>query len=814
MSADPETRAWAFQLLVAFQLLPEAPRPGAVSRAADLDELWDALLAQPAHPDDPEDHLALAALDGLGIALGADPDAALDGIAGLLERAGIDDVGRGLVLSRSAEAHWFAGRRQEYELAIADAGRALGRAREADGEAATRARFLHHVMRGVERMEDGRPDLAFESLERARSAAGEILRRNGKPGPWIRAAIKELDLAHASDDVELGRRVVRRVREHSAWSSSLGRDDAELRAAFEWRVAALDLVSGESAGENGAAMTAALDALARLVDDATLAGGFGRNERRIAGRYHVRAAARRGEFDRARATLDALASFELLDGRELATLRARVDHAELGPSAARTEALIAAVRDRIAAWESAADGRRARGLLHYDADAELISLAVESLTATRGPEAALELLAEVGSAGSLAAQLGARSATLDEILALVPDGGGLLVLAPGYQTDHVFVVDTEGVGARRIEGARELHAARKALTRAHRERIVSPGGAVELDARADELAGLLFDPATVDRLASWERATIVGLEAWGEAPVEWLPVAGERLGARMELAFAPSLAVATRLAQGVELGSSADGLLFALVPDAGEESRAEFPNASALALAVDVEGRILPSGDSSARVLRGGAATLDALGLALQTPTEALVVLGHGVTTRSGAPALLLYGGTRVGGLLTAVQIRELVAPPLVVLASCESSRSVSLRGGDGSEALDAAFLVAGASVVVSTEVPLELNAATVQTRAVLDARRRGAGSVAAALLAARRAAPDDVGVWSVRAVGDGHRSFRGRTRSRSGDGEQRSLGPVAVALVVALAAGAAGAAAAARTRRARATGGSGAADA
>ncbi|MEM1448982.1 MAG: CHAT domain-containing protein [Planctomycetota bacterium] len=804
LSTRAEMRGWAFQLLVAYQLLPDAPRPDGLSSAADLDELWTALVAQPAHADDPADHLALAALPGLEIALFADPEAALDGVGRLLERDGIDDVARGLVLSRAAEAHWFAGRRRDHELALAEAGRALGRAEEATGLAASKARYLFHVMHGVERMRDGRPDLAFDSLERARTAADEVLRSNGEAGPWIRVAIKELDLAHGSDDVELGRRVAARVLAEDPWPSLSAIDRAEMQAAFDWRVAALDFIPEDG---DGAAVIAALDGLARLVDDTTLASDFGLDERRIAGRYHVRAAARRGEFKRARSMIDTLASHELLDADEVATLRARVDHAEFGPNPARAEALIAAVRDRIAAWTSAAHERRSQGLLHYDADAELVSLALESLAATRGAEAALELLAEVGTAGTLAVALGARNVTTDEILALVPERGGLLALAPGYQTDHLFLVDADGIDMVRVDDAHRLRTARKALARAHRGLISSNGERSrtfgEIEARASEVAGRLFDEATAARLASWERATIVGLDAWGDAPVEWLPVAGERLGARMELAFAPSLPVAAHLSAGASLGVSDVGLLCALVPDAGPAARAAFPSASALADATDVERRMLPPGAAAARVLRDEAATLDALRAAFGTPVDALVMLGHGVTTGSGAPALLLHGGTQEDGLVTAAVVRELDAPPLVVLASCESSRSVALRGGDGSEALDAAFLAAGASVVVSTEVPLELDAAARQTRAVLDARRLGSGSVARALRDARRAAPDDVGVWSVRAVGDGHRSFK----AVESGGPRRGRGLAAAAIVVALAAAAAGAAAAAsaRARRARA---------
>jgi CHAT domain-containing protein len=145
----------------------------------------------------------------------------------------------------------------------------------------------------------------------------------------------------------------------------------------------------------------------------------------------------------------------------------------------------------------------------------------------------------------------------------------------------------------------------------------------------------------------------------------------------------------------------------------------------------------------------GGDATPDAVLAALTQPVDLVYFAAHGVSSDDAPLSHSFLALT--GGRLTAgeVQALRLPARPLVVLSACQTGLGRSHAGG--TIGLSRAFVLAGASAVVSTlwNVNDSATEALMQDFAANLSGMRPADALRTAMLAARDRHPDDPALWS-----------------------------------------------------------------
>ena len=151
----------------------------------------------------------------------------------------------------------------------------------------------------------------------------------------------------------------------------------------------------------------------------------------------------------------------------------------------------------------------------------------------------------------------------------------------------------------------------------------------------------------------------------------------------------------------------------------------------------------------AATPLIGDQATPDAVLAALNQPVDLVYFAAHGVS--SGDAPLTHSFLALAGGRLTAAEVQALRLPnrPLVVLSACQTGLGRSHAGG--TIGLSRAFVLAGASAVVSTLWNVN-DAATedlMRDFAANLSTLRPADALRAAMLAARDRHPDDPALWA-----------------------------------------------------------------
>src|SRR6187402_2756856 len=137
--------------------------------------------------------------------------------------------------------------------------------------------------------------------------------------------------------------------------------------------------------------------------------------------------------------------------------------------AAARERLRAAYDELLANWRSRPESGGGVGFLRYpgyqDAVAEVLEGELAAAPGEVGRRAAIVQLARAQSVGDLPESLGAHEPTWDEIAALAPEGGGLLVWLAAPGASHVFAIDAAGTVHARVADARDVKAPREAIER-------------------------------------------------------------------------------------------------------------------------------------------------------------------------------------------------------------------------------------------------------------------------------------------------------------------------------------------------------------
>jgi len=387
------------------------------------------------------------------------------------------------------------------------------------------------------------------------------------------------------------------------------------------------------------------------------------------------------------------------------------------------ESLQAALERRMTTWNELTPLRQGGSGFLQDpstlrglAELSVLFLRSEGSAAAVGP--VFDLWSRVQALGSISRALGQGAASLESVRAeLLASGHGILAYLPGPSASLVIVLDRERAELVELPGLHELEAERQRLQRAREREDLA-----EERAAAAGLAELLMPPRVQSALEQWSAVTIVGAELLGHPPFAVLPMAGAGLlGVARAVDFLPSLPLGRVLARKAqeararETRRDARDLVVVTAPRPSAELTRRFPELVPLPWSEEQARSwdVAPPG-GEVRLFSGSAATLGVVRSAL-TDAFALQFLTHCVQDDrfERSSALVLGPSSGEAELLTCDAIEEGgVAPPLVVLGACRSSRGPLRRGDEGTEHLGGAFLRAGASVVVLSDEELDYGAA------------------------------------------------------------------------------------------------------
>lgn len=750
----------------------------------ELEQRWRRTFEQPPAPADPPGEAEAAILGRWRRAREHVGDRALPGVRRLLDRGALSPLAETLLLVELASAERDRGRFDVASRLLERASERLEGSDPGDVPVALEAVYLVRTLEGTLELRAGRADEAWKPTEEAHAAALAHLAATKNPVLWAESVSKLLDLAHASNDARGGRAHYDRARDRDAFETL----DQLSRLRIEWRHAALPFVDPDATHEERLRAARGVEALAGTELD--LPGWEA--ERRLLALVTIRACLRDGLPEVGENLFASYAPPEPFDvswspiAARLATARTAELARETGDPARIDELadqLQKAVLEEVAATSSWGDDLLGRGLLHFDEQAELLEAAIGALLEAGRKGEALDLVGRVQEAGSLARALGAEAPA--DPRDLVPEDGGLLVFTPGYRVDHLFVLDGDALEVVVLEDTRSLHAERRKVLRALRAAIGDESRTAEFDEAQRALAERLFASELGSALRRWNRVTVVGLEAWGDLPLELLELDGERLGSRLELDFVSSIPVAAHLASRPSRTDGPGDLVAAFVADPGDVTRAAYTECVPLGSDAALAERVL--GDLEARdLLLGEEATLEAWNRALAAPPTLALVLAHGVRAVDGSRAVALHGSSPDGGLLSTGTLADGMAPRTVVLAACEGGRHLHRRGDDGRESLGSAYLVAGAGCVIASTNRLSLGAALGQGAHLVEGLLTEGRSPAAALRAGRVSDPDDLGAWTLRAHGRGHAPLTEPSAHEAGRGRTRVVALVLALVVVA----------------------------
>lgn len=278
---------------------------------------------------------------------------------------------------------------------------------------------------------------------------------------------------------------------------------------------------------------------------------------------------------------------------------------------------------------------------------------------------------------------------------------------------------------------------------------------------AARLAALLMLPDLASALLGADEILILPGRDIGTVPFALLPLPGSPgMGMVIDaspVTIAPSAAALVRapdrLASGLARDLTTGPIGFARIwsgavvvgdPQATDDPDWTFPplpGARAEAQAIAARFAAAP--------MIGPDATPDAVLAALAQPVDLVYFAAHGVSS-DDAPLTQSFLAL-TGGRLTAGEVQALRLPnrPLVVLSACQTGLGRSHAGG--TIGLSRAFVLAGASAVVSTlwNVNDQATNELMQDFAANLSAMRPADALRAAMLAARDRHPDDPALWS-----------------------------------------------------------------
>ena len=268
----------------------------------------------------------------------------------------------------------------------------------------------------------------------------------------------------------------------------------------------------------------------------------------------------------------------------------------------------------------------------------------------------------------------------------------------------------------------------------------------------EDLERCLLPPQVRECLIDWEVVSIVGADLLGELPFEALPARGAAtLGLEKAIQYLPSLALAARLERRIEAAPwrSSPGAPDLCLIAASTDPGASPGSAGQVPLPWDEEtSRRLTAPYGRAEVRTGARATRRVLETLELMGARVLHLVAHGAmdTERERWAGLALAGSGEQGddGFLGCSEVGRLRMPPLVVLSVCGGSRGPGRRGDDAQANLVGAFLRAGAQVVVSSPVDVELESNVEAMEVFHRLVARGERPVAALREARRALAADE----------------------------------------------------------------------
>ncbi len=345
---------------------------------------------------------------------------------------------------------------------------------------------------------------------------------------------------------------------------------------------------------------------------------------------------------------------------------------------------------------------------------ELALLRRAVLGGSEGDRAAFEVLLDVHARGSLARALEAPRVDLERLRRLLGDDHGLLCFLPSARDCLVFVVDRSQLLCVKIEGYFELLEVSRNLQTELGKRQPSSR---ELEAHAARLtAGLLGGPVW-ERISSWRRMTVSGVDFLGDLPLEVLALPAEvhrddvvtrTLGEAFAVEHCASLSAWATLAS--RAGSGGRTSFWSTLSPAARV----LDTPSARLGADRLTGLRQACAPGEVSIADDAACSVTALLRADLRDVGCLHLICHGAwddAREIGSFLALSPDPAHPDGAFGAEEVAGLErVPPLVVLSACRAGQGHG-RIGDGSFAtLAGAFLRRGARCVVFSRGNLALD--------------------------------------------------------------------------------------------------------
>jgi hypothetical protein len=430
-------------------------------------------------------------------------------------------------------------------------------------------------------------------------------------------------------------------------------------------------------------------------------------------------------------------------------LQSAAPRAELAEHRRRLDEALAGMAE---AWSALPDEEGGIGFLLYGRRrallGELVRLTLELEPGEAGVAAAFAELVRVQALGSLArrAELGAPSLEFLQQRWLGPRHG-LLVYLPAPGASHLFLLDRERLSHVPLVSSARIDPLRRGY---FSHLLGAPRGELDPETRAwlvaeerrlaGELSLLVLPPAAAERVRGWSALSIVGVDALGPLPFEWLPLGAERhLGLQRAVDYVPGLPLVPALLARAGARPALDlELVVAVEPAPGAARR--WPELAAIPWD-EARSAELAAAYPAERVHAWPAASATPEALAAHDFSSAgvLQIVAHGaLDERRARPAvLMLSAGDEGEGLFGCEHAQRARPPALVVLTACRSAGGPLRRGDAGAADFGGAWLSAGARAVVLSHAELLAEDALLQSEA-LHARLAAGGSPAAALASAR----------------------------------------------------------------------------
>jgi hypothetical protein len=340
---------------------------------------------------------------------------------------------------------------------------------------------------------------------------------------------------------------------------------------------------------------------------------------------------------------------------------------------------------------------------------ELIELELAVGGEAIGASQALQHVLDAEQQSTLSRRMRIKPTDVEELRRELTDSrAGLLVYLPSRDRSFVFALDTRGVRLFHLDAEFRARGPCHALAAAAQSAVRAARGIEEpeLVAAAADCARVMLPAALEEHIAAWRDVLVVGIDDFGYVPIELLPArGGGTQGTRRAISYCATGAMALTLQRAPTPGTGHARLL----------------------LAPDVEGSELPLSDSEmhdlvsavsrdSEILAGADAVASRLSLAADEKVTLLYVFAHGThdATSERPGVLLMSPSSSSTGNVRAEDVEAMNEPPMVLITACQVGRAPMRRGDGGRSDLAAAFIHAGAQVVVLPTCDLEA-AATVR---------------------------------------------------------------------------------------------------